>query len=120
MHPQPAEGCIEAMCRKNRKSTSFTTIPENLLSAVKSIAKRDRVAIRQIFDDAIVALIDLVNADRNFTEWIPGRTPEPNSKPYNVRLGADVVERMTAALDRTRMARDIFVVTALTRYVREH
>ena len=107
------------MCRKNRKGTSFTTIPETLLGEVKAISKANRIAIRQIFDDAILELVRQGNL-AGFTGWIPGRTPEPGAMPYNVRLGSDVSAAMQTALEQARVARDTFVVTALTRYVRQH
>lgn len=106
------------MCRKNRRGTSFTTIPESLLEEVKGASKKDGVPIRQIFDDAITEMAEAVEI-HDFTEWIPGRTPVPGSKPYNVRLGEDVTESMGKVLDKTRVARDTFVVTALTLYMRK-
>src|SRR3954466_8858624 len=90
--------------------TSFTGLPSSLIDAARDLAKRQKVYPRDVFTEAILALIARLDAGEA-VEWLVSR-PYVGTTPYHARLEVDVLEEMRKACEMQHIRKSTFFLTA--------
>jgi hypothetical protein len=98
--------------------TSFTGLPSSLIDAARDLAKRQKVYPRDVFQEAILALIARLDAGET-VEWLVSR-PYVGTRPYHARMEVDVLEEMRKACERHHIRKSTFFLTGLRDHLRQN
>jgi hypothetical protein len=98
--------------------TSFTGLPSSLIQSARDLAKQQKVYPRDVFTEAILALIARLDTGET-PDWLVSR-PRVGTTPYHTRLEVDVLEEMRKACELHHIRKSTFFMTAMVDHLRKH
>jgi hypothetical protein len=97
--------------------TSFTSIPSELIEAVRGLADRQNVYLYELFAKAISDLNRRIDSGEKI-EWPQAR--KIPRKVYHTRMEIDVLESLKDACEKHAIKKNIFFIAALRDYLLKH